>query len=160
MWTYLLAFGGLTGLLLHGVAGTPEPLTAVLSAGVGLTSGLGARWAMTLASASGGEGTVASPALVGRTGILLLPCGPGQTGQVRLTVKGSTIDLLATTADPNGLRVGQEVLVIGANGGEARVVRAGDDAAPLPSLIPISPVPPENRPTTDDVAPKSGQEHA
>jgi len=38
-WTYLLAFGGATGLLLHYLAGTGEPLTALLAAGVGATSG-------------------------------------------------------------------------------------------------------------------------
>src|SRR6266852_3628645 len=43
LWTWLLGFGGLTGLLLQRYAGTPEPICALLAGSVGLGAGIAAR---------------------------------------------------------------------------------------------------------------------
>ena len=128
-WTYFLAFGGITGLLLHLLAHSGEPLTALLAAGVGATTGVGARLAFARATALGDSGTVRPEQLVGRTGQLLLPCGSGQTGQVRLTVRNSTVDLLARAAEPGELGSHEEVLIVGMKDGEALVVRNPTSAA-------------------------------
>jgi hypothetical protein len=112
VWTYLLAFGGATGLLLRFVAPVDEPLRALLAVGVGTAAAALARSLITRASRSGPSGTVQRADLVGRAAGVLVPFDRATTGKIRIRAAGSHIDLLATTDDPEPLRGGEEVLIL------------------------------------------------
>ena len=63
---------------------------------------------------------------VGLVGRVLLPCGPGKVGKIRVQLRGQSIDLLART-DQDELPVGASVLVESMRGNQAVVSRAPDE---------------------------------
>jgi membrane protein implicated in regulation of membrane protease activity len=123
VWTYVLAFGGATGLLLRFVAHVGEPWRAVASLAVGAVAAALARAVIGRASRAGASGTVKAGDLVGRTAGVVVPFGTGATGKVRLRVAGSEVDLLATTDDSEPLGPEEEVLILELKDGEAVVTR-------------------------------------
>jgi membrane protein implicated in regulation of membrane protease activity len=122
-WTYFLAFGGGTGLLLSWLTGAGVVLTAVLAAGVGAASSLTARLTIRHMLRSGEGGTVQQHELVGRSAQVLVPADKGKTGTVRLRVKNSTVDLMAFS-DDGDLGVNDEVLIVDMKDGRALVTGA------------------------------------
>lgn len=122
LWTYLLAFGGLTGLLLRSVAHVGEPLAALLSLGVGLGTALGARAVLRRAMRSD-DGVVTSERLIGATARVLIPAAAGGTGKIRLESRGHVLDLLAKSSDGSELAGDTDVLVLEVRGGVAEVTR-------------------------------------
>lgn len=112
VWTYLLAFGGVTGLLLRYVAPVPEPWRAVASFVVGASAAALARSVIGRASRLSPSGTVKRADLVGRTAGVVVPFASGATGKVRVRVAGSEVDLLATTDDGEPLGREEEVLIL------------------------------------------------
>jgi hypothetical protein len=64
--------------------------------------------------------------LVGETGTLLLPLGPGKPGKVRVDIKGRTEDYVANIVEDGGeLPAGAAVLIVAeAEGGVLLVARA------------------------------------
>jgi membrane protein implicated in regulation of membrane protease activity len=128
LWTYLLGFGGLTGLLLTTLTGTAAPVTALLAGGVGVASGVSARAVIRRALRSGGGGTLQQKELVGRSAEVLVPITRGTTGMIRLTVKNQLIDVMAT-CDEGELSPKDEVLIVDVDAeGQALVTR--NPAAP------------------------------
>lgn len=123
LWTYLLAFGGLTGLLLRTVGHVAEPMAGLGAGAVGLGSALLARRVFRALSAHGDSGTVAQETLVGSTAKVLIPAAAGGTGKVRLEARGQTVDLLAQAQDGSALVEGEEVVVLDLNDGVAAVTR-------------------------------------
>jgi len=125
VWTYVLTFGGATGLLLRFVAPVAEPWRAAGALGVGFAAAALARGLIARASRSGPSGTVQQSDLVGRVARVLVPFQSGSTGKVRIRVAESDVDLLATTDDGESLPSGVEVLVLELKGdGAALVTRA------------------------------------
>lgn len=125
VWTYLLTFGGLTGLLLRFVAPVPEPWRATVALGVGAVAAALARLLIARASRGGPSGTVKRGDLVGRVGNVVVPFQSGSTGKVRVHVAESDVDLLATTDDGEPMDGGTEVLVLDLrDDGAAIVTRA------------------------------------
>jgi membrane protein implicated in regulation of membrane protease activity len=122
VWTYVLAFGGATGLLLRFVAHVPEPWRALASLAVGVVAATLARTVIGRASRAGASGTVRSSDLVGRTAGVVVPFESGATGKVRVRVAGSEVDLLATTDDGEPLAGGDEVLILELKGDGGAVV--------------------------------------
>ena len=59
---------------------------------------------------------------VGRWAIVEVPFDAASRGKVRLTLKGSMMDLLATTDSERPLRVGDRVFVVAAQGNSVLVV--------------------------------------
>jgi hypothetical protein len=56
---------------------------------------------------------VASTELVGATGTLLLPVAPGQSGKVRVEIKGRAEDFIANVVEDGGsLPTGTTVLIV------------------------------------------------
>lgn len=124
VWTYLLTFGGVTGLLLHFVAPVREPLRAVIALGVGVAAASIARVVISRASRGGPSGTMKQADFVGSTGRVLVPFQSGSTGKVRIRVAEADVDLLATTDDAEVLDRGAEILVLELRGDGAVVTRA------------------------------------
>lgn len=111
-WVFLLTFGGGVGYALTKLgSGT---VTSAVGAGViGWTAGALAVTvirSMTKHSVSSGVGAAE---LVGVTGTLLLPIGPGQPGKVRVEVKGRAEDFVANIVEDGGnLPSGTTVLIV------------------------------------------------
>jgi membrane protein implicated in regulation of membrane protease activity len=123
-WTYLLAFGGATGVLLRLVGREGEPSSAIGALLVGAAASVMARVVIGRASRAGASGTVHAQDLVGRTGAVLIPFAGGATGKVRVRVGGADVDVLATTEDGEPLGRSDEVLILEVNdGGSALVTR-------------------------------------
>lgn len=125
LWTYFLAIGGITGLLLTTLTGTAAPLVALLSGGVGLGAGVTARTVIQKALTSGSGGTVKQEELVGKSAEVLVPFAKGTTGTVRLTVKNSTVDMMAEfePGEEGELNAKEEVLIVEVKEGRALVTR-------------------------------------
>ncbi len=124
LWTYVLAFGGATGLCLTLLGAAGVALTGVVAGAVGLTAGVAAQTVIRRALAGGQGGTVRTDELVGHSAEVLVPFGRGATGTVRLIAKNSTVDLLAICEDGEGeLGAKEEVLIIGMKDGCAIVTR-------------------------------------
>jgi|HubBroStandDraft_1064217.scaffolds.fasta_scaffold13256_2 membrane protein implicated in regulation of membrane protease activity len=124
VWTYLFAFGGVTGVLLRLVGREAEPMSAIGALFVGTAAAVMARVILSRASRAGPSGTVHAKDLVGRTGDVIIPFAGGATGKVRVRVAGDAVDVLATTDDVEPLGRNDEVLVVEVReGGSAMVTR-------------------------------------
>ncbi len=127
LWTYVLAFGGITGLLLRLVAHVAEPMAGLCALGVGLGTAVTARKVLRRLSAGSDSGTVDGNRLVGSTAQVLIPAQAGGTGKIRLVARGQTIDLLARMPDGASLAEGAEVLILDLKDGIAEVTADLDD---------------------------------
>lgn len=124
-WMFFFAFFGLTGLVLDGLDLVDHPLVALIAAvGMGLLTGQ-VTVAVFRRLARSETSTAASAAdYVGRTARVMVAFGPGGLGKVRLTLKGTTVDVLATTEDERPFKLDEEALVIAMNDTTAVVSRA------------------------------------
>ncbi len=123
-WTFFLTFFGLAGLLYQGLLGFGTVVSAVLSLmtglGIATFAALIFRWArMTSTSTS-----ATANDYIGKTAEVLVAIPAGGRGKLRLQVKGSSIDLIAESEESEGLRIGEQVLVVSLDGTTAKVVRA------------------------------------
>ncbi len=130
LWTYLLAFGGLTGLLLRTVAHVGEPVAGLSALSVGLFTALSARAVMRRMSVTTLPGTMVEEQMVGSTATVLIPAPAGGMGKVRLEFRGQTIDLIAKPSDGGALAEGASVTILDIRDGEAEVsvIRASDSS--------------------------------
>jgi membrane protein implicated in regulation of membrane protease activity len=131
LWTYLLAFGGLTGLLLRTVAKVGEPVAGLSALGVGLFTAFSARAVMRKMSVTTESGTLQEERMVGSRATVLIPAPAGGVGKIRLEVSGQTIDLIARPSDGGPLAEGIDVTIIDIRDGQAEVsvTRAEGSAA-------------------------------
>lgn len=127
-WTFALTFFGLTGLVLDGVLGHSW-LAIVFAVLLGLGAGYTAVLVLRRLAASETSTAASERDYVGKVGRVLLPFGPGQTGKLRLTLKGTTVDVLANTDEERPFEPGEDALIIHMNDTIAAVVRpTGRDA--------------------------------
>jgi hypothetical protein len=117
---YALFTFGFVGALLH-IPGLAEPRTALLAAaagavGIGVAVGLVFRHLGSAAVSGAGALEEAR----GRRARVLVSCGAGRRGKVRVDVKGQTVDVLATT-DETAIAEGSEVVILDVRGGVAHV---------------------------------------
>jgi membrane protein implicated in regulation of membrane protease activity len=118
-WTFALAAFGMAGAALHYLHLAGVVLTLVLASGSGLGSGLVA--ALVFRAVKQGVSSSSTPDdAVGKVGRVLVPVRKGQTGKVRIEVKGKTLDVLATT-DGAEVAEGDSVLVVEMRGSSACV---------------------------------------
>ncbi|HEV7556782.1 MAG TPA: hypothetical protein VGO00_15055 [Kofleriaceae bacterium] len=111
-WMFLLAFGGGVGLALEAL-GSSELVSAITAGVVGWTSGAIAVAVIRSVSKHSASSEVIARELVGVTGTLMLPIGPGKPGKVRLDIKGRTEDFVAHGVDDGvELPTGSAVLVV------------------------------------------------
>jgi membrane protein implicated in regulation of membrane protease activity len=121
LWTYLLAFGGVTGLLLRWLAHVGEPVAGLCALTVGLGTGFAARKVLRRMTAIGDGGTVEQEKLIGTSAQVLIPAEAGRTGKIRLSARGHTLDLMARASDGKALAAGVEVIIVDMKEGIAEV---------------------------------------
>jgi hypothetical protein len=111
-WIFLLAFGGAVGWTLERVGESVE-VAAGGAIGVGWISGALAVAIIRSLTKRSVSSAVAASELVGSTGQLVLPAGPGKPGKVRLDVKGRAEDFVAHVVEDCGdLVTGTHVLIV------------------------------------------------
>jgi len=113
---------GFAGCLLHFLGLASPPVALGLSAAAGLGSGFLASGVFRTLRRPDVSSSASLDEASGQLARVLLPCGPDQEGKVRVTLKGQTVDLMAT-AD-SLLEPGADVVVVDVNKDVARVVRA------------------------------------
>jgi hypothetical protein len=124
VWTYVLAFGGATGVLLRLVGHEGEPVSGIGGLAVGIAAAAMARFVIGRAARAGAAGMVQARDLVGRSAAVVVPFAGATTGKVRVRVGGADVDLLATTEDGEALGRNDEVLIVEVKeGGSALVTR-------------------------------------
>ena len=124
-WTYFFAAFGLIGLLLTWLNAASQPLTIGLAVGGGLLTGLAVaaimRW---LKNTSTGSATIHE--LLGKEAKVLVGVKPSQLGKVRIETKGEMIDLIATSESGEPIEAGENVVVVGVDGNQAKIARRKD----------------------------------
>lgn len=123
-WMFFLAFFGLTGLVLDGLdLLESSPVALAISLVMGLVTGQVTVAVFRSLSASE-TSTAAGPGdYIGKSGRVLVGFGPGSLGKLRLTLKGTTVDVLATSDDERPFISGDEAMVIQMNDTTAMVAR-------------------------------------
>jgi hypothetical protein len=111
-WVFFFTFGGGAGFALTRM-GTSTVVTAIGAGVIGwVTGGLAVTVIRSMTKNSVSSGVGASE-LVGMTGTLTLPVGPGKPGKVRVDVKGKTEDFVASIVEDGGtLPTGSQVLIV------------------------------------------------
>jgi hypothetical protein len=111
-WVFFLAFGGGAGYALDTLEGN-EVIAGVGAGVVGWAAGAIAVAVIRMVSKQSASSEVGGAELVGTTGTLVLPVGPGRPGKVRVDVKGRTEDFVANIVDDGEeLPTGASVLVV------------------------------------------------
>ena len=111
-WVFLLAFGGGAGLALVAL-GSSDAIAIGGAVGIGWASGALAVAIIRGLGKSTASSDVGAKELVGTTGKLLLPVGPGKPGRVRIEVKGRAEDFIANIVEDGGdLPTGANVLIV------------------------------------------------
>jgi membrane protein implicated in regulation of membrane protease activity len=123
-WMFFLAFFGLTGLVLDGLDLVDHPSVALVAAlAMGLVTGQGTVAVFRRLAHSETSTAASSVDYIGRSGRVMVGFATGELGKVRLTLKGTTVDVLATTEEERGFTSGEEALVIAMNDTTAVVAR-------------------------------------
>jgi membrane protein implicated in regulation of membrane protease activity len=111
-WVFFFTFGGGAGFALTKM-GTGSVVTAVGAGVIGWIAGALAVTVVRSMTKNSVSSEVGASELVGMTGTLTLPVGPGQPGKVRIDVKGRTEDFVANIVEDGGnLPTGSSVLIV------------------------------------------------
>jgi membrane protein implicated in regulation of membrane protease activity len=123
-WVFFLAFFGLTGLVLDllDLVGNPW-VTLALALGMGLGVGTAARLIMRKLGSDTSGNVAESSHYVGKTARVMVPFDGAGVGKVRVDVKGTTVDLLASGIEEDAFASREEVLIVEMDGPRARVAR-------------------------------------
>lgn len=111
-WVFLFAFGGGAGLALTEL-GSSELVAAGGALGIGWGAGALALAIVGSLRKHSVSSEIGADDLVGTTGTLVLPVGPGKPGKVRIDVKGRQEDFVANLVDDGvELATGASVLIV------------------------------------------------
>lgn len=113
-WVFLFAFGGGAGLALQAL-GSSATVAAVGAGVIGWASGAIAVAIVRSLGKHSVSSEVKATELVGTSGTLTLPVGPGKPGKVRVEIKGRAEDYVANLVedeDAGELPTGTPVLVV------------------------------------------------
>lgn len=121
-WTFFALGFGLSGSLLHYLDLAGAVLTAVVASGSGIAAGLTSVLAYRAIKRSEISSMTGISEAVGRTGRVLISVGPTKKGQIRVELKGQSVDLLAM-AEEEELARGEAILIESIEGNVARVSR-------------------------------------
>jgi len=123
-WTFFLTFFGATGTVLDGFGLVPHFL-GTLAAAVAMGTGSGYAIAKTIRHLSQdmSGATPQGDDFIGKSVKVMVPVSGQDPGQVRVQIKGSTVDLIATTDSPDDFVKNEEALIIEMDGSRARIAR-------------------------------------
>lgn len=111
-WVFMFAFGGGAGFALTKL-GSSSIVSGVGALVIGWIAGAIAVTAIRQMQKGSVSSEVAGAELVGLTGTLTLPIGPGKPGKVRVEIKGRAEDFVANIVDESGnLATGATVLIV------------------------------------------------
>jgi hypothetical protein len=111
-WVFFFTFGGGAGLALSKLESS-EIVAGVGAVAIGWIAGALAVTVIRGMTRSSVSSEVDATELVGLTGTLILPIGPGQPGKVRVDIKGRTEDFVANLVEDGGnLPTGSTVLIV------------------------------------------------
>jgi len=112
-WVFLFTFGGGAGLAL-GWLGSGAAVAAGGALGIGWASGAGAVAIVRSLARHSVSSALGGADLIGETGTLVLPVGPGKPGKVRVDAKGRVEDYVAHVVDDRStvLPSGTPVLIV------------------------------------------------
>lgn len=122
-WMFFLAFFGLTGLVLDGLDLVTSALALALALAMGLLTGQATVAVFRHLATSETSTAAGAHDYVGKSGRVLVSFGPGELGKLRLTLKGTTVDVLATSDEEQRFAIGDSALVIQMNETTAMVAR-------------------------------------
>jgi uncharacterized membrane protein len=111
-WVFMFAFGGGAGFALTKL-GSSQLVAALGALGVGWAAGAIAVFVVKKIGKNSVSSGVEGSELLGTTGTLTLPVGPGKPGKVRVDIKGRSEDFVATLHDDGAeLPTGTQVLIV------------------------------------------------
>lgn len=128
-WTFFTTFFGLTGVVLEGLALLGSLPTLLAALGMGSASGAAAALIIRNLAEHPTGVAASSRDYVGQTGRVLVAIRRGGLGKVRLQLKGTTVDMLATTDEEGVIEIGELALIIEMRDTTAVIVREGPIAA-------------------------------
>ena len=128
-WTFFTTFFGLTGAVLEGLGLVAAVPALLLALAMGSLSGTTATLVLRRLAADSTGVAASSRDYVGLSGRVLVPIRKGSLGKIRLQLKGTTVDMLATSDDDEALDPGEFALIIEMRETTAVVVRQGQLAA-------------------------------
>ena len=125
-WVFLFAFGGGAGLALERL-GSSELVAAIGALAIGWSAGAVAVAVVRHLTRHSVSSELAAADVIGITGKLVLPVGPGRPGKVRVDIKGRTEDFVAQLVEDGGeLPAGSAVLIIAEGEGGSYLVARGE----------------------------------
>ncbi len=125
-WVFLLTFGGGAGLAL-GALGSSAAVAAGGAVAIGWGAGAVAVAVVRSVTRHSVSSELGAADVVGATGTLTLPVGPGKPGKVRVDIKGRTEDYVANLVDDGGeLPTGSAVLIVAEGEGGSLLVARGE----------------------------------
>ncbi len=110
-WTFFGAFFGLTGVVMTAGKFVGKGTALGLSIGVGYMCGFGITTVLRKLTASDVSSSLSPKDLVGVVGEVVLPIRRGETGKIRLQLKGRVVELLAETDEEIELSRGQHCMI-------------------------------------------------
>jgi hypothetical protein len=109
-WIFALLGFGLSGSLLHYLDLAGTTVTAIVAGAAGIGSGTFASLVVRAVTRGAASSSVNLSEAVGREARVLVACAKGHNGQVRIELRGQSVDLLASTDDESIAR-GEPVLI-------------------------------------------------
>jgi membrane protein implicated in regulation of membrane protease activity len=125
-WTFFALGFGMSGSLLHFLALAPAIAVFLIATFAGAGSGTFAALAFRALKRASTNTEARSSQAVGRIARVVVPCGRGLQGQVRIEIGGASVDLVATT-DEIEIARGEAVIVEDVQDNVARVSRRPDE---------------------------------
>lgn len=125
-WVFLFTFGGGAGLAL-GWLGSSPVVGGVGALAIGWASGAIAVAVVRSLTRHSVSSELRAADLIGATGTLVLPVGPGKPGKVRVDIKGRAEDFVASLAEDGGeLAAGAPVLIVAEGESGSLLVTKGE----------------------------------
>lgn len=121
-WTYFSAVFGACGLLLTKLSDLGQAEIAIYSGAGGILTGLIVAYSVRLLKKSEAGGSTTEKDILGTTALVTVALKSGLPGKIRCTVKGDILDLLALPEGASDIPVGAEVVVVGMEGNNAKVM--------------------------------------
>jgi membrane protein implicated in regulation of membrane protease activity len=121
-WIFALLGFGLSGSLLHYLHLAGDGAAAILAGVTGVGSGAFAALVVRAVARSSASSSVNLSEAVGREARVLVACAKGRTGQVRIALRGQSVDVLAST-DEEDIARGEPVLIVDVRDGVAQIAR-------------------------------------